>query len=68
MTERFLNVYSLYYKQSKLKFGASCIKVYYDIFGHKIRCQSIIRSDVIFSFIVSKWDLYIRKRSINLLK
>ena len=58
MTERFLNVYSLYYKQSKLKFGASCIKFYYDIFGHKIRCQSIIRSDVIFFYSIKMGPLY----------
>ena len=58
MTQRFSNVYSLYYKPYNLKFGTSFIIFHYDIFSRKIKYQNIITSNLKFSFIMSKCDDY----------
>ena len=60
MVQSFSNAYSIYCKQSNLKVGTSFIKLYYDILNRKIRCQNVITSDLKLSFIISKFDDYLK--------
>ena len=60
MTQRFSNIYSLYYKPQNLKFGTSFIIFHYDIFSRKVKYQNIITSDVKFSFIMLKCGDYLK--------